>query len=74
MSDLIIMAIGLVLGGLCVATWVRIRELDKRCFKLGLAVHDAQVDAAKAAKLGDQLNTHDHEIGQLYDKTGLRRQ
>lgn len=78
MTDLLVLAIGLVLGALCAIVLLSLRRMRE---DIGAAESvSAQASARSehaisAAKIATgQLNTHDHEIARLFEKAGLRRE
>jgi uncharacterized coiled-coil DUF342 family protein len=76
-SDLLVLAIGLVLGGLCVATLIEVRKANELSSKAAAladrAVTEANGAHSRLRPINDQLDTHDHEIAKLYERANLRR-
>ncbi len=77
LPTLLVLAIGLVLGALCCAVWLRL-------LRVAAAADDARSAGAHATgqvllaikhamEAKDQLNTHDHEIAALYARAGMKR-
>jgi hypothetical protein len=77
--DLVILAIGLVLGGACMfaafemrSAWTLARdakEIAQRAHNLASSVHTA----VAGEDIGGRINTHDHEIATIYDRLNLKR-
>ena len=75
--DLLILAIGLVLGGACVFAVSRVRALEQTVRAADLRASDA--DAICRDVLGEfrkdreRTDQHDLEIAKLYQDHGMRR-
>lgn len=75
--ELIILAIGLVLGALCCAVWMKVHAIANEA-------EDARRDAREATggqrdcwqeytKQRERIDAHNHEITALYEKLHMRR-
>ena len=76
--DLLVMAIGLVLGATCCAVWLYARRASA-AVETANRHAEATLRAAEAChetvrKMADKYAVHNNEIATLYDKLNLRRQ
>ncbi len=75
--DLVILAIGIVLGVLCCAVWAKVKALEGKANGAADRASSAMLWTDQQLKLlkgfGDKQQEHDHEIAALFDKAGMRR-
>jgi hypothetical protein len=74
---LITLAIGLVLGALCAAVWLRLKavtataDLALKC--ASDTAESLRISGKQTDDMSDRINTHDHEIARLYERANLKR-
>ncbi len=75
---LLVLAIGLVLGGLCTAVWLRLKAVtstaDTALKCASDTAENVRISDKQTDDMSDRLNTHDHEIARLYERANLKRE